>query len=121
MALDLIILVVRQFLTNHFQGRWIRRGGKIREPPHSPDLNPLDFFFSFWATLKKDILKGKSIMRKRSNKEFDSVIEQHTSNIPKEFKNRAILIVMNTYLTCFLAKQLFMSDQYGYRYLTMNV
>ncbi|GFU48996.1 uncharacterized protein TNCV_2332901 [Trichonephila clavipes] len=30
--------------------RWIGRGGPIARPPHSPSLNPFDFFF--WGHLK---------------------------------------------------------------------
>lgn len=41
---------VRQSLYERFRDRWIRRGGPIPWPPHSPDLNPLDFYL--WGDLK---------------------------------------------------------------------
>lgn len=44
-------LQVRQFLNRAYPGRWIGRGGTIRWPPRSPDLNPIDFFL--WGYFKE--------------------------------------------------------------------
>lgn len=43
---------VRQWLHEHFPGRWIGRGqdAPIAWPPRSPDLNPCDFYL--WSHLK---------------------------------------------------------------------
>lgn len=37
--------LVRDHLNRTFPGQWIGRGGPVRWPPRSPDLNPLDFFY----------------------------------------------------------------------------
>ncbi|XP_012151359.2 uncharacterized protein LOC105663914 [Megachile rotundata] len=41
---------VRSYLDEAFQDRWIDR---LRDPPRSPNLNPLDFFF--WGFLKNEV------------------------------------------------------------------
>jgi hypothetical protein len=41
---------VRDVLSNTYHDRWIGRGGPTAWPPHSPDLNPLDFYL--WRHLK---------------------------------------------------------------------
>jgi hypothetical protein len=38
------ILVSCRYLNRKFPGRSIGRGGPIALPPHSPDINPLDFY-----------------------------------------------------------------------------
>ncbi|KFM73837.1 hypothetical protein X975_01801, partial [Stegodyphus mimosarum] len=35
---------VRAYLDSHLPNRWVGRRRSIEYPPHSPDLNPLDFF-----------------------------------------------------------------------------
>lgn len=42
--------IVRNYLTERFENRWIGRGGPVAWPPRSPDLTPLDFFV--WGYLK---------------------------------------------------------------------
>ena len=37
---------VTTFLDDTFPGRWVGRGGPTAWPPRSPDLIPLDFFFT---------------------------------------------------------------------------
>ncbi|EEZ97614.1 hypothetical protein TcasGA2_TC012948 [Tribolium castaneum] len=48
---------VRQWLQQHFAGRWIGRGNEAPHfwPPRSPDLNPLDFYV--WGTIKQEVYK----------------------------------------------------------------
>lgn len=36
---------VRSYIDEHFENKWIGRGGPISWPARSPDLNKLDFFF----------------------------------------------------------------------------
>jgi hypothetical protein len=43
-------LVDHRYLNRKFPGHWIGRGGPIAWPPHSYDLNPLDFYL--WNHLK---------------------------------------------------------------------
>jgi hypothetical protein len=39
----------------HFPGPWVGRNGRIRWPPHSPDITPLDFFL--WDYVKDIVYK----------------------------------------------------------------
>jgi hypothetical protein len=41
---------VREVLNNTYHDRWIDRGGPTAWPPHSPDLNLMDFYV--WGHLK---------------------------------------------------------------------
>jgi hypothetical protein len=43
-------LVAHSYLNRKFPGRRIGRGGSIASPPHSPDLNPWEFYL--WGQLK---------------------------------------------------------------------
>lgn len=49
---------VRQFLDDHFPGRWIGRRGPTEWPPRSPDLTPSDFFL--WGHLKSKVYEIES-------------------------------------------------------------
>jgi hypothetical protein len=42
--------VVKNYLNEHFENRWIGTNGIIKWPPRSPDLTPLDYFL--WGHLK---------------------------------------------------------------------
>lgn len=44
-------IVVRNFLNQEYNERWIGRGGPTAWPPRSPDLTPLDFYV--WGHLKQ--------------------------------------------------------------------
>ncbi|GAB1865891.1 DUF4817 domain-containing protein [Camponotus japonicus] len=62
-------IIVRQYLNEVFQDRWIGRRGHIEWPPRSPNLTPLDFFlWDYWkskvyATKPRDLddLRGRII------------------------------------------------------------
>ena len=45
------LIDVRDYLSRHFNQRWIGRGGPIPWPARSPDLTPLDYFL--WGYLKQ--------------------------------------------------------------------
>jgi hypothetical protein len=47
---------VTEFLKEHYEGRWIVRGGQVAWPAQSPDLNPLDFFL--WGCMKSRVYHG---------------------------------------------------------------
>lgn len=47
---------VRHFLDARYPQRWIGRGGPVKWPARSPDLNPLDFFF--WGHMKSLIYES---------------------------------------------------------------
>jgi hypothetical protein len=42
--------IVKNYLNEHFENRWIGTYGIIKWPPRSPDLTPLDYFL--WGHLK---------------------------------------------------------------------
>ncbi|XP_030752392.1 uncharacterized protein LOC115879638 [Sitophilus oryzae] len=44
---------VREWLNEHFFGRWIGQGGPVLWPPRSPDINPCDFFL--WGYIKQTV------------------------------------------------------------------
>ena len=56
--------VVREYLDETFSNRWIGRGGWIRWPARSPDLNPLDFFL--WGHFKA-IIYGRTLPANRND------------------------------------------------------
>ncbi|XP_025200561.1 uncharacterized protein LOC112598348 [Melanaphis sacchari] len=43
-------IVVKNYLNEYFENRWIGTNGIIKWPPRSPDLTPLDYFL--WGYLK---------------------------------------------------------------------
>jgi hypothetical protein len=50
-------LVARKYLNRKFTGWWMGRGGPIAWPPHSPQINPLDFYL--WGHLKVPTLADR--------------------------------------------------------------
>jgi len=46
-------LITRQYLNDHFPGKWIGRNGPVEWPPRSPDLNPIDFYL--WGHVKSEV------------------------------------------------------------------
>ena len=48
---------VRNWLDEHFPGKWIGRRGPIDWPARSPDLTPLDFYV--WGHLKQLVYASK--------------------------------------------------------------
>jgi len=42
-----------QYLNDHFPGKWIGRNRPVAWPPHSPDLNPIDFHI--WGHVKNEV------------------------------------------------------------------
>ena len=45
--------IARQYLNDHFPGKWIGRNGSVEWPPRSPDLNPIDFYL--WGNVKSEV------------------------------------------------------------------
>ena len=46
-------IIARQYLNDHFPGKWIGRNGSVEWPPRSPDLNPIDFYH--WGHVKSEV------------------------------------------------------------------
>jgi len=45
--------IARQYLNDHFPGKWIGCNGPVALPPRSPDLNPIDFHI--WGHVKDEV------------------------------------------------------------------
>jgi hypothetical protein len=45
--------IARQYLNDHFPGKWIGHNGPVAWPPRSPDLNPIDFYL--WVHVKNEV------------------------------------------------------------------
>jgi len=45
--------IARQYLNDHFPGKWIGRNGPVAWPPRSPDLNPIDLYL--WGHVKNKV------------------------------------------------------------------
>lgn len=54
--LILLSNLARNFLNNHFPGKWIGKHGPIPFPSRSPDLTIPDFFY--WGEMKRRVYKG---------------------------------------------------------------
>ena len=76
--------VVREWLNEHFPGRWLARRGPHEWPARSPDLTPCDFFL--WAWLKEQVYSTKSA----TLEELEGRLREVISVIPQEFLRRSI-------------------------------
>ena len=76
--------VVREWLDEHFPGRWIGRRGPHAWPPRSPDLTPCDFFL--WGWVKTQVY---SVQTTTLNELEDRIINV-LCNIPQQFLMNAI-------------------------------
>ena len=45
--------IARQYLNDHFPGKWIGRNGPVEWPPRSLDLNTIDFYL--WDHVKSEV------------------------------------------------------------------
>ncbi|CAI9536326.1 unnamed protein product [Staurois parvus] len=50
-------IIDREWLKEHFPGRWLGRRGPHEWPATSPDLTPCDFFL--WGLLKEQVYSTK--------------------------------------------------------------
>lgn len=75
--------VVREWLNENFENKWIGRNSPLIEwPPRSPDLTPLDFFL--WGFLKQQVYKS----RPQSVDELRIRITEASANItPQQLRN----------------------------------
>ena len=73
-----------QFLKEKFRGRVISRSSEIIWPVHSPDLNPLDFWF--WGYVESQLISKNP----RTINEMKGAVEGSVSNIPPDMVRRAV-------------------------------
>ena len=84
----------KQFLVEKFQGRVISRGTANAWPAHSPDINPLDFYF--WAVAQKRVYEAKP----STIAELINVVKQFASEIRKEVLENVALDVLERARLC---------------------
>ena len=70
---------VREYLDECFPNRWIGRGGSIRWPPRSPDLNPMDYFL--WGHYKA-VVYGRTLPENEAD--IMDRIHQATATVTEE-------------------------------------
>lgn len=77
-------LNVRGFLNVNYPNKWIGRGGPLRWPARSPDMNPLDYFL--WGHIKQIVYKGDV-----QNRDLTwNLIRDAFISIPSEMLIRAV-------------------------------
>ena len=72
-----------------FGGRVISRGTQIAWPAHSPDLNPLDFYY--WASAQKEVYSRKpttvdelfNVVKRFSEEHRENVLHSVALNVLK--------------------------------------
>lgn len=79
---------VKDWLNEHFEDRWMGRGGPIAWPARSPDLSPLDYWL--WSYLKEHVY-GKQL---RNVAELRNAIEQEIGAISPIMIHNATLNVV---------------------------
>ena len=84
----------KNFLDQKFRGRVISRGTDNAWPAHSPDLNPLDFYF--WAVAQRRVYKAKP----STIAELINVLKQFASEISKEELENVALVVLDRARLC---------------------
>ncbi len=75
--------IIKHYLNENFQSRWIRRGCLIRWPPRSPDLTPLDFFL--WGHLNSTVYHD---LKRRIITECRNISEAVLQNVLRSFQHR---------------------------------
>lgn len=86
-------LIVRHFLNENYNGRWIGRGGPVNWPACSPDLTSLDFFL--WGYLKNVVFEQrpttKANMQDRIRRACAAIPRQTLLDTVRHFQRRLIL------------------------------
>lgn len=77
-------VIVRQFLNNHYNGRWIGRGGPVNWPANSPDMTSPDFFL--WGYVKNVVYAQRPTTRQ----DFMDRIRRACAAIPRETLLRTV-------------------------------
>jgi hypothetical protein len=82
-------LIVRDWLDQHFTGRWMGRGSPAKPapfawPPYSPDLTPCDFFL--WGYIKDRVYRTLPA----SLDELEDRIRHEFEILPQDMIDRAI-------------------------------
>ena len=88
-------LPVRQWLDQHFPGRWIGSGGPVAWPARSPDLTPLDFFL--WGSMKEKVYQTEIASREelvaKINEAAMEIRQQDVDHVQRELRRRAAACV----------------------------
>ena len=71
--------VVRNYLNEHYNGRWIGRGGPIAWPARSPDLTSPDFYL--WGFLKAVVYRQPPTTREDMMERIRAACAAITQNV----------------------------------------
>lgn len=85
---------MRNFLNEHYEGRWMGRGGPIPWPARSPDLTPLDFYV--WGVIKAHVYRT----RPQTREECEQRIREGFLLLPPETIRRATKSVVRRAEKC---------------------
>lgn len=77
-------VIVREFLNNQYNGRWIGRRGSVEWPPNSPDLTSPDFFL--WGYVKNVVFQQRPTTRE----DMMERIRRACAAIPRETLLRTV-------------------------------
>lgn len=77
-------IIVRDWLDEHFPGRWLGRRGPHEWPARSPDLTPCDFFLWGWA--KEEVYRTRPSNLDELEERIRAVLE----NVPQDFLQKSI-------------------------------
>lgn len=83
-------VIVRNFLNQYYNGRWIGRGGPVNWPACSPDLTSPDFYL--WGYLKNVVFKERPTtradMQERIRRACAAIPRQILLNTVRHFQRR---------------------------------
>lgn len=87
--------IVRDYLNETYEERWIGTNGPVRWPPRSPDLNPLDFYL--WGYIKDKVYSRPPTtladLRNRVTQAFQAIANDELRNVVRCTLNRTQLCV----------------------------
>ncbi|EFN72522.1 Transposable element Tc3 transposase, partial [Camponotus floridanus] len=85
--------IVRNFLNENYNGRWIGREGPVNWPPNSPDLTSPDFYL--WGFLKNQVFQQRPTdvadMQNRIRQACAAIPRQTLLNTVRHFQRRLTL------------------------------
>lgn len=86
--------MVKNYLNDQFESKWIGTNGPVKWPPRSPDLTPLDFFL--WGHIKDVAYTNQST----SLIDLKNRITEACNNITQDILKSTTISIMNRYQKC---------------------
>lgn len=85
--------ISRNWLDQHYHGRWLGRGGPLTWPARSPDLTPLDFYA--WGVMKNDVYSVEIQTQEELTERINGAAERLRSNLMEVDIAQAVLRRVN--------------------------